>query len=155
MKKVLLIGFVITMAMTLLFAADQGKKYGEGVTLEKTTEVSDLVDNPDKYVGKKVQISGTVVSVCEHRGCWIDIAGKRPYEKMRIKVEDGVIVFPMTAKGKSAHAEGVFEALQLSKEQAIAMRKHQAEERGEEFDPSSITGPVTIYQIKGTGAVIE
>jgi hypothetical protein len=32
--------------------------------------------------------------------------------------------------------------------------EHIAEEKGEEFDPSTITGPMTIYQIKGVGAEI-
>jgi hypothetical protein len=30
-----------------------------------------------------------------------------------------------------------------------------AEDAGKEFDSSAITGPVTIYQIRGTGAVIK
>ena len=88
-------------------------------------------------------------------GCWIDIAGKRPYEKMQVKVDDGVIVFPVNAKGKNAVAEGVFEELKLSKEQVIEMKKHQARERGEEFDPSTVKGPMTIYRIKGSGAVVN
>ena len=29
-----------------------------------------------------------------------------------------------------------------------------AEEKGEEFDPSTVTGPMTLYQIDGTGAVV-
>ena len=155
MKKLLVLVLMVGLVIPSLLLADQGKKYGEGVTLKKTTEVSELIDNPEKYVGKKVQISGTVVSVCEHRGCWIDIAGKRPYEKMRIKVDDGVIVFPMTAKGKVAVADGVFEEIKLSKEQAIELKKHQAQEHGEEFDPSTVKGPLTTYRIKGSGAVIK
>jgi hypothetical protein len=43
----------------------------------------------------------------------------------------------------------------MTKEQAIAQLKHEAEENGKKFDPASVTGPVTAYQIAGTGAVIE
>ena len=30
-----------------------------------------------------------------------------------------------------------------------------AEDKGKKFNPASITGPVTIYQIKGIGAEIK
>ena len=33
--------------------------------------------------------------------------------------------------------------------------QHMAEERGETFDPASVTGPTTIYRIDGTGAVVR
>jgi len=33
--------------------------------------------------------------------------------------------------------------------------EHVAEEQGTKFDPTTITGPVTLYQIKGAGAVID
>ncbi|MHC4822206.1 MAG: DUF4920 domain-containing protein, partial [Planctomycetota bacterium] len=91
---------------------------------------------------------------CEMRGCWMDIASDREFEKIQIKVDDGVIVFPMTAKGKSALVEGVVEVLELTHEEAIEAARHKAEEHGEEFDPSTVTGPETTYRIRGHGAVI-
>lgn len=84
----------------------------------------------------------------------MDIASDREFEKVQIKVDDGVIVFPLTAKGKQALVEGVVEQLDLTYEQAIEDAKHKAEEHGTEFDPSTVTGPVTIYRIRGLGAVI-
>lgn len=83
------------------------------------------------------------------------LAGDKEFQTIRVKVQDGVIVFPMTAKGKKAVAEGVFQKFELTKEQAIEQAKHEAEEAGRKFDPASITGPVTLYQIKSTGAVVD
>ena len=40
-----------------------------------------------------------------------------------------------------ARVEGIPEEMKLSKEQAIRMGKHRAEEQGTTFDPASITGP--------------
>ena len=77
------------------------------------------------------------------------------FKEIRIKVVDGVIVFPLEAKGRRAIAEGEFVKIELTLEQTVAYRKHHAEEHGEEFDPSSVTEPLTYYQIKGTGAVIR
>jgi len=100
-------------------------------------------------------VEATVVNVCEMQGCWLELASEDEFEKIRIKVDDGVIVFPMSAKGLNACAEGIVEKIELTEEQAIELARHQAEEHGTEFDPSSLTGPTVTYQIKGIGAVIE
>lgn len=150
--------FVLGITMFLLIGglyAEKGKKYGAGVTLKETTKISSLLEHPGDFVGKKVKVAGTIVGVCAHKGCWIDIAGDKPFEKIRIKVNDGEIVFPLTAKGKTAVAEGVFEEIHVSKDQILAMKKRHAREQGEPFDSTSVKGGRTIYQIRGTGAVIE
>ncbi|HDL18958.1 MAG TPA: DUF4920 domain-containing protein [Bacteroidetes bacterium] len=155
MKIRMFVLFAIAAILASSLFAEDGKKYGAGVTLKKATKISEILKNPKEYVGKKVMVSGTVVGVCEHKGCWIDIAGDKEFEKMKIKVKDGEIVFPLTAKGKQAMAEGIFEEINISKEQLIETKKKQAKERGTKFDPASVKGPMTIYRIKGTGAVIK
>ena len=107
--------------------------------MEKTTKISEILDNPEQYVGSDVKVEGMIVEVCARRGCWMEIAGDRQYEKIRIKVDDGVIVFPMEAKGRRATAEGVFTKIEMTMEQTLAYREHHAEEHGEEFDPASVT----------------
>ncbi len=128
--------------------------YGEPITLSEITHVSAILDAPEEFLGERVLVEGTVVEVCEMRGCWMDIASDREYEKIQIKVDDGVIVFPLTARGKSALVEGTVEKLELTYEEALEAARHQAEEHGTEFDPSTVTGPVTTYRIRGLGAVI-
>ncbi len=70
-------------------------------------------------------------------------------------MDDGVIVFPMEAKGKKAVAEGTFTKIDLSKEQALEYQKHMAEEQKRPFDPKSVTGGMAVYQLKGQGATIQ
>ena len=132
-----------------------GTIYGEELTLTDTTLVSAILANPTEYVGERVLVTGTVVEVCEMRGCWVELGSDKEFEKIRIKVEDGVIVFPMSARGHRAVVEGVVEEVALTLEEAIEQAKHHAEEHGLEFDPESVTGPTTYYQIRGIGAVIE
>ena len=76
-------------------------------------------------------------------------------DEIRIKVEDDVIVFPQDAVGKKVIAEGTVEEKRYEGEDAVAYLKHLAEERGEDFDPASVTGPVTFYQIRSKGAIIH
>ena len=45
--------------------------------------------------------------------------------------------------------------LELTKDQAMRWKAHQAEEKGVEFDSSSVTGPLTIWRLKGLGAEIK
>lgn len=135
--------------------AVEGKPYGQAITLKKVTEVSEILKTPEQFVGKRVLIEGTVVNVCSHRGCWMDIAAKEAFQKIQVKVADGEIVFPISARGKEALVEGVVERLDIPKEAIIRWRKHQAEERGETFDPQKITKGETIYRIRGIGAMIR
>lgn len=148
------------MTMLLLFGCETGPKsdpvlYGEKLTLNDTTAIFRILANPDDFVGKKVLVKGEVLDVCPNQGCWMDIAGTKPGEKIRVKVEDGVIVFPMEAVGNEALAEGEIEKLELSERQARSWFEHLAEEKGEPFDSTTVTGPVTIYRIKGSGAEIK
>lgn len=132
-----------------------GKNYGQPLTLTNQTLVSQIMEKPDNFVGKTVLIQGTVVEVCSHKGCWMDIASDAAFEKIQVKVADGEIVFPLDARGKNALVEGVVEKIEISKEQIIQYRQHHAEMHGTEFDPSSVTKGEVYYRIKGLGAVIE
>jgi hypothetical protein len=131
------------------------KDFGQGVTLSEETAVSAILDKPEDYVGKKVKVSGLVIDVCSTRGCWIYLAGDRDFEKIRIKVTDGEIVFPMEARGKVATVEGVVESMVLTREEVIKRRKHHAEEKGIAFDPASVTSGETVLRIRGLGASID
>jgi cytochrome c-type biogenesis protein CcmE len=130
-------------------------KYGKGVSEATPVKLSELMAKPDDYVGKVVKVEGLITEVCAKRGCWINVAGDKEFQSIRIKVEDGVIVFPMTDKGKRVVAEGTFKKTELTKEQAIARAEHEAEEKGTKCDASKITGPQTVYQITGVGAVVD
>ncbi len=150
--------FLLAAVALLLISCEstqfEGTGYGESVTLTETTQISEILDSPSDFLGERVLVKGTVVGVCEMKGCWMDIASDREFEKIRIKVDDGVIIFPLTARGHEARVEGIVEELKLTEEEALEQARHMAEERDEEFDPSTITGPQTIYRIRGIGAII-
>ncbi len=130
-------------------------QYGDDLTLTQATSVSAILADPDTYLGQQLRVEGTVVGVCQLQGCWIAVAGESEGEQLRVKVEDGVIVFPETAMGHHARVEGVMERLELTMEESLAQAEHHAEENGLDFDPESITGPEVIYQLRGLGAEIE
>jgi hypothetical protein len=142
--------FVIILPL-LCFAGE--KKLGQPLTLTSQTPIKTLLAAPDDYVGKTVQVKGKATEVCEMMGCWtnlVDESGKM----IKIKVADGEIVFPKEHVGKVVIAEGTLKKLELTKEQAIARAKHEAEEQGRKFNPASVKSGTVIYQIQGTGAVL-
>ena len=145
--------FLFLFSQTVL--AGSPKKYGKAVTLKSKTLVSDILAAPEKYNGKKVLVEGAVVDVCESRGCWIELASDKEFESIIFKVEDGVITFPMSAKGKTASAEGVIQVTTLSREERMERAKKQAAENKTAVDSSAITGPKTTIRIMGEGAVIK
>ena len=138
-------------ACTLLSAADT--KLGNPLTLKEPIPINTLVSRPDQYIGKTVQVKGKVAEVCQMMGCWMELRDEAG-QKIRIKVDDGVIEFPKDAAGRTAIAEGKLTKLELTREQAVARAKEEAEETGRKFDPDSVKGGTTIYQIAGSGAVI-
>lgn len=146
---------VLLLFITSNIFSEDGNKYGKKLTLKEKTKISTILEKPKDFVGKKVLVEGTVVGVCEKRGCWIELASDKQYQKIKVKVKDGEIIFPLEEKGKTAVVEGEVYEIKLSKEQATEQAKHEAEEHGKEFDPNSVTGLNTYYQIKGLGAVIK
>ncbi len=131
------------------------KVFGAGLTGEETMLVSTLLADPDAYVGKTVRVSGIAVGVCAHRGCWVNIASDVEGDVVRVKVTDGEIVFPPEIMGDVITAEGVWTANKLDLETTKQVCSHKASEEGKPFDPDSVTECMTLYQITGTGAVVQ
>lgn len=136
-------------------AMAEARVFGAGVSAADTVRVSRLLAHPDDFVGKVVRVEGIAVGVCAHRGCWVDIASDVEGQTVRLKVTDGVIVFPPEIAGDVITAEGVWTANQLDLETTKAVCAHEAATKGEKFDPASVTSCMTLYQISGTGAVVK
>ncbi|HJR59589.1 MAG TPA: hypothetical protein VJ813_09330 [Vicinamibacterales bacterium] len=128
-------------------ASGEETKLGAGVSLKEATPIKALVETPADFVGKTIRVDGVATAVCEAMGCWMAVApdGDPKGPTVRLKVEDGVIKFPVTAKGKKVSAEGVFEEIGAGDEHG----KEAAGEHGKHDSHAS-----KKYQIKATGAVV-
>ena len=117
---------------------------GTGVTLDTATPIADVIAKPAGYAGQTIRVEGVVTAVCEHMGCWMTLApagaaGEKP-ATLRLKVDDGVIVFPVSSRGKTAVAQGVIERV-----------------GGDEHHVADAATPAAAatYQLKVTGAVLR
>lgn len=141
----------ILAAIGLLSAAEI--KLGKPFTVKEPVSLATLLAHSDDYAGKTVQVKGKITEVCQMMGCWLDLTNEDG-QKIRIKVNDGEIEFPKDSAGKMAVAEGKFTKTELTRDEAVARAKEEAEEKGKKFDPASVKSGMTLYQIQGTGAVI-
>jgi len=158
MKSRTVTSLLVILALVLAAGTSlaEDRTFGKGVSdPADVTPISTLLADPGEYLGKTVRVEGPVIGVCKARGCWMDLASDKEFQSLQIKVEDGEIVFPMDIMGQTAVAEGVFSALPLTLEQTRVYLKKETECQGGEFDVDSITEPMTLYRIQGTGAVVH
>lgn len=139
MKCTALLGLVLAVASPLAAEA-KGKAYGDGVKRHVATPIEKMLADPAKWVGQDVRVDGIVTDVCAKAGCWLELSDEKTGKGIRFKVEDGEIVFPMTAKGRKASAEGTFEEVIMSPEERM---RHASYSK------------TPVYQIRATGAVIN
>jgi hypothetical protein len=122
------------------------EKFGAGVTLKDATPIVKLLESPAGYVGKTVRVEGTISAVCEEMGCWMELKDEASGKSIQLKVDDGVIVFPVSAKGKKGTGEGVFEEISVTDPQAMEAAKKD--------DPQHKAMQAMKYRIKATGAIV-
>lgn len=152
MKK---LGFGLALLLIgLTAAAAEDTVYGEGVKVAEAVPILKVLTHPERYTGKTIRVAGRIGDVCPRKGCWIDVQDAEE-RTLRFKVEDDVIVFPLSTMGMQVDVEGVLTRIELDHDASVRYMRHLAEEKSEPFDPSSVTGPMTIYQIEGTGAVVR
>ncbi|MBT3236519.1 MAG: DUF4920 domain-containing protein [Bdellovibrionales bacterium] len=150
--KLLILIFTLLITSTLSAAPSS---FGIGANCDQATPISKILKSPDQYIGQRMVVTGHVIKVCAKRGCWMTLASDQKYQDLRIKVKDGVMVFPLTARGKKACVQGDLEEINLSEKHAKKYLAHQAKEQKKDFDSSSVKGPMTIYQLRAKGAVIQ
>ena len=110
------------LALGLLSAAEI--KLGKPLAVKEPMPLATLLAHPADYVGKTVQVKGKIAEVCQEMGCWVDLTNDAG-QTLRVKVNDGEIVFPQDGAGKLAVAEGTFTKKELTKEQALALVRRQ------------------------------
>lgn len=143
----------VTATATATPSTLKGQTFGAGVKVATATPIETILAEPKKFAGQTVRVEGMVTDVCAKRGCWFEMAGTKPGQTLRFKVTDGDMVFPPDSKGKHAVAEGVVAVHELSLEESKDYAKEQAEESGKAYDPATITEPMAIVRLDGTGAV--
>jgi hypothetical protein len=130
-----------------------GETLGAGVTIEKATPLATVLARPEQFEGKTIRVEGVVTAVCEVAGCWMALApdqGSRG-ATLRFKVEDGVIVFPLHARGRRASAQGVVERIARHDAHGHEAAAEHAHQEGR----TATARAATQWHVRATGAVLR
>ena len=141
----------------LLHKNDAIGNYGSVIDLKEFKQIKMLIDNADEYLNTDVLISGTILEVCPMRGCWVNVKDNDSESRIRVKVTDGEIVFPLSSKGKQVNVQGTFTKLKFSEEQAKMWKIHLAEEQGIKLSKEDVVinpSDLIEYRIIGQAANI-
>ncbi|MEO7045827.1 MAG: DUF4920 domain-containing protein [Ferruginibacter sp.] len=128
----------------------KGVTYGAKTTAKDAIEVNLLEEKlvtAEKYTGK---VKGTVVSVCEKKGCWMKLA-QTDGEGIMIRFKDYKFFMPKDIVGKDVVLEGVGEKTTTS----VEMLKHYAEDAGKSKEEiEKITAPKTEIEFVASGVLV-
>ena len=140
--------FATSLLMVVTSVATRGAEtFGAAPTVKDATPIAQLLAKPADFQGKTVRVEGIVTDVCTMMGCWMGIAptDAPKGQAVLIKVDDGVIVFPTSARGKRATAQGVMERVGAAdKEGQEAARGHA--------DTPNMPGTTPVPRPKGRRA---
>jgi hypothetical protein len=91
-------------------ALSDGRVIMEGIVMDASTALTDLVADPNGFEGQILQIEGTVTDLCDSRGCWA-LLDDGEGNAVRLKVNDGAVdMRDETDFGEYGIGEGAFEA---------------------------------------------
>jgi hypothetical protein len=89
-------------------AAPKQEAWSAGAENAQATPVTvaQLLSSPDAHKDKSVRVEGTVKSVCQHKGCWVEISDGD--DALMVKSLDHGIAFPKDGVGRRMLVEGTF-----------------------------------------------
>lgn len=114
------IKYLLLIALFALFAgcskSHNADIYGEGVTIEKPTSLEAILSDPAAHIGKEFRVEGTIVDVCQKKGCWMDLQDGDSTITVRFK--DYAFFMPKDGTGLKATVQGIFTVETYEDEQA-------------------------------------
>ena len=131
--------------------------YGKPFSSNNPSTVSDLINNSKDYLDKNIIVTGKIIEVCPMRGCWVQIIDPDGMVSLRIKVNDGEIIFPLSAVGADMVVNGILKKRVFSQKQARDWKVHLAEEKGVTLNPESIiieNDDLYEFRVECSGAII-
>ncbi len=126
------------------------------VNLEQV-ELARVLDDPEQFTGRSIEIRGEVVDVCLKKGCWLRMAPTGSDDKNGVFVKftcpiDGERLIPMAAVGQPVMVEGTLIVETISE----AERRHYASDAGKSDEEiKKIVGSSTQVRVASGAAHVE
>jgi hypothetical protein len=96
---------LVSLASFCLANPDATKTYGKAPTVKEPVTITTVKAEPAKYKDQTVLISGRVVDVCRHAGCWVEVEAPDS-SRIICKSLDESISFPKDVVGRMIQVQG-------------------------------------------------
>jgi hypothetical protein len=125
--------------------------FGVAPALNEVTPLTNVIARPMDFEKKTVRVEGVVTAVCQMMGCWLALAATDAPQSptMLVKVDDGVIIFPISARGRRATVQGVIQRIGAGDAEGQEAAREHAEQAGRSQSASNVR-----WQLKATGAIV-
>lgn len=128
---------------------DSSKTFGKAISAEGASNVQNLMHDSkaENYTGK---VTGTVVSVCQNKGCWMKLdAGNG--QTMMVTFKDYGFFVPKDIAGQTVVIDGVAAMKTVSVEE----QRHYAKDAGKtQAEIDAITQPKTELSFVADGVLL-
>ncbi len=130
---------------------DGWDSFGEPINADNAVQISSVVDEFIMDEQKNFKISGTLVNVCQSKGCWTTLSTDDG-RMIKITFADYGFFLPTDAAGREIIAEGVG----FKKVTTVDEQRHHLEDAGASADEiAAITEEKVEYAFEATGVILK
>jgi len=122
--------------------ADGDRTFGAPLVLADATPLADIARDPSHFSGQVVRTSGEIASVCQARGCWMEIR-EQGVAPVRVPMAGHSFFLPRDVAGRRATVEGT-----------VSLRELPADERDHLAGEGALATAQPL-EISATGVIIH
>ena len=132
--------------------AVNGNYFGEKITADGAISYDNLLEKMSSADSVAVKVSGKVESVCQMKGCWMNIVSNDPEKaSMFVKFKDYGFFMPKDIAGRKVIMEGYA----FREVTSVDELKHYAEDEGKSKEEiEAITQPVEELKFMASGVIL-
>jgi hypothetical protein len=106
--------------------------------------VEQLVDQPDGFAGKLVNVSGTVSHVCRHGGQKLFLFGADSEKLIQVNTGSSATEFDVALEGTEVEVTGVLNELRIDEAYIAALEKENS--KADSASTEEVTDSLSIHQ---------
>jgi hypothetical protein len=106
---------------------DGARLFGDELSDREAIPLAALMDSPADYDGQVVRTEGIISSVCQRRGCWMELKAEEDGPAVRVPMAGHSFFLPRDVSGARATIEGTVEVRELPPDWQEHLREEGAQ----------------------------
>lgn len=129
-----------------------GKTFGESFTKKDVESLQSVLTKLDNTDSLFTQVTGTIESVCQVKGCWANVTSDGVEGELFVKFKDYGFFLPLDCSGKKVTLNGKA----FNEVTSVDELRHYAEDEGKSKEEiEAITEPKTEKKFLASGVILE